>query len=77
MLKKISDNTYWLKLSRHLRTSDVFNAMHLIPYVDSSSNKASNLRESVSYPGEDDVAIFATYYLEKLGWANHDRNQHN
>ena len=49
VIKKINLNAYRLKLSSHLRTTNVFNVKHLIPYVGDSSSReddAGNLRLS-------------------------------
>ena len=38
IVEKINPNAYRLKLSSHLRTVDVFNVKHLIPYCGDSSD---------------------------------------
>ncbi|KAL4180938.1 hypothetical protein AMTRI_Chr12g268600 [Amborella trichopoda] len=67
ILKKINDTAYKLKLPIHMRTSDVFNVMHLIPYAgDSSNDEELNSRTSSLQPGKDDaVEIIALYYQEQ------------
>ena len=37
IVEKINPNAYRLKLSSNIRTTDVFNVKHLIPYVGHSS----------------------------------------
>lgn len=37
VLKRINDNAYQIELPNHLRTSDVFNVKHLLPYYGESS----------------------------------------
>ena len=46
-VREINDNANKLKLPSHIKTSDVFNAHHLIPYHgDSSSEDDANSRTS-------------------------------
>lgn len=78
ILKKINDKAYKLKLPSHLRTSDVFNVKHLIPYVnDSSDDKASNSMTEFFQPRENDVDVLAMDYLEKVDQVNRCQNRHN
>ncbi|KAL4200467.1 hypothetical protein AMTRI_Chr03g56650 [Amborella trichopoda] len=67
ILKKINDSAYKLKLPSHMRTSDVFNVKHLIPYAgDTSSDEELNSRTSSLQPSEDDaVEIIVLDYLER------------
>ncbi|GKE03446.1 putative reverse transcriptase domain-containing protein [Tanacetum coccineum] len=53
IVKKINSNAYRLKLSSHIRCSDVFNVKHLIPYHGDSSDDdiAMNSRTNFVYPG--------------------------
>ena len=44
IIEKINPNAYRVKLPSHIRTADVFNVKHLIPVIDSSSDKDSNSR---------------------------------
>ena len=39
IVEKINPNTYRLKLPSHIRTVDIFNVKHLLPYFGDSSNK--------------------------------------
>ncbi len=51
-LKRINDDAYQVKLLSHLKTPDVFNVKHLVPYIgDSSKNEAFNRRRVLSSPG--------------------------
>ncbi|KAL4193082.1 hypothetical protein AMTRI_Chr06g175140 [Amborella trichopoda] len=44
-LMKINDNTYQLKLSSHIHTSDVFNVKYFIPYCgDTFDDEPPNSR---------------------------------
>jgi len=57
VLRKINDNAYQLKLPSHLRTSDVFNVKHLLPYHgDPVHDDNSNSRSSSFQCRQDDVA---------------------
>ncbi|KAL4191095.1 hypothetical protein AMTRI_Chr07g79080 [Amborella trichopoda] len=72
ILKKISDNAYKIKLTSHMRTSDVFNVKHLIPFVgDTSNDKELNSRMSSLQPREDDAVEIIS--LDYLGRSDHDR----
>lgn len=78
VLKKINDNTYKLKLPKHLWTSNMFNVKHMILYIgDSSGDKSSKSRTSFFQPEEDDIDTLATDYLEKPDWAKRDKNRCN
>ena len=57
IIEKINPNAYRLKLPTHIRTADVFNVKHLIPYFgDSSDDDAiGNLRANFLHPGENDA----------------------
>ena len=39
IVEKINPNTYRLKLPSHIRTVDIFNVKHLLPYFGDSSNE--------------------------------------
>ena len=45
ILEKINPNAYRLKLPSHMRTSDVFNVKHLVPYRGENSNPNSKLED--------------------------------
>ena len=45
ILEKINPSAYWLKLPSHMRTSDVFNVKHLVPYRGENSNPDSKLED--------------------------------
>ena len=34
IMKKINSNAYQLKLPSHIKTSDVFNVKHLVPFIE-------------------------------------------
>ena len=59
IVKKINANTYQLKLPNHIKTSDVFNIKHLVPFIDDSSEEDVNSRVNSLQPGEDDVDRYA------------------
>ncbi|KAH7564967.1 hypothetical protein JRO89_XS09G0093600 [Xanthoceras sorbifolium] len=71
ILEKINQNAYRLKLPTHIRTHDVFNIKHLIPfYGDSSNDKVlGNSRSNFLQPGENDAAAIDDMALEFIeGW---------
>ncbi|KAI9160080.1 hypothetical protein LWI28_003709 [Acer negundo] len=69
IVEKINPNAYRLKLPSHIRTHNVFNVKHLIPFHGDSSDDdtAINSRTNFLQPGENDaVDQLALDYLE--GW---------
>ena len=69
-MEKINPNAYRLNLPSHIRTHNVFNVKHLIPFHGDSSDDdtAVNSRTNFLQPGENDTAVdqLALDYLE--GW---------
>jgi len=58
IIEKINSNAYRLKLPSHIRTTDVFNVKHLVPFHGGSSSKDADFSNSwpnSSQHGEDDV----------------------
>ncbi|KAI3709992.1 hypothetical protein L2E82_39765 [Cichorium intybus] len=57
ILEKINPNAYRLKLPSHVRTADVFNVKHLIPFHDDSSDDDldQNSRANFVHPGGNDA----------------------
>ncbi|KAK9083428.1 hypothetical protein Scep_029899 [Stephania cephalantha] len=53
VLEKINPNAYRLKLPSHIRTADVFNVKHLVPYYGDTSDDDNSRANSV-HPGEND-----------------------
>ena len=68
IIEKINPNAYRLKLPNHIRTADVFNVKHLIPFNGDNSEDDNedflNSRPNSFSPGEDDVDSIALRYLE-------------
>ncbi|PKI36368.1 hypothetical protein CRG98_043241, partial [Punica granatum] len=65
VIEKINSNAYRLKLPSHIRTVDVFNVKHLVPYIGDSSDDDDSRSNSL-HPGENDaVENLASRYLEK------------
>ena len=64
---KINFNAYRLLLPSHIRTADVFNVKHLVPFIEDSSNDSDSRPNSV-HPGENDVGIEeqAIRFMEKI-----------
>ncbi|CAL1406753.1 unnamed protein product [Linum trigynum] len=68
IIEKINPNAYSLNLPSHIRTSDVFNVKHLVPFAGDDSD-GDNSRANSVHPGEDDaVEEMASRFLER-----HDR----
>ncbi|KAI9156095.1 hypothetical protein LWI28_000413 [Acer negundo] len=71
ILEKINPNAYRLKLPSHIRTHDMFNVKHLIPFLgDSYSDDAvENSRTNFLQPGENDAVAMEHMALEYMeGW---------
>ena len=69
IIEKINSNAYHLKLPSHIKTTDVFNVKHLVPFRgDSSSGDEDELnsRPNSLQLGEDDVDRIADSYLGRL-----------
>jgi hypothetical protein len=64
IIAKINPNAYWLKLPSHIKTSDVFNVKHLIPFIEDSSEEDANSRTNSLQPGEDDVDQIASEFMK-------------
>jgi hypothetical protein len=64
-VKKINPNTYQLKLPNHIKTLDVFNVKHLVPFIEDSSEEDENSRANSVQPGEDDIDQDALEYMRK------------
>ena len=66
IVEKINSNAYRLKMPCHIRTADVFNVKHLVPFTGDSSDDSDSRPNSV-HPGENDVGIEkqAIRFLEK------------
>ena len=58
-------NAYHLKLPSHIKTSDVFNIKHRVPFIDDSLDEDTNSRANSLKLGEDDVARDAWEYMRK------------
>jgi hypothetical protein len=55
IIAKINPSAYRLKLPSHIKTSDVFNVKHLVPFIEDSSKEDANSRTNSLQLGEDDV----------------------
>ena len=74
IFEKINPNAYRLKLSSLIRTTNVFNVKHLIPYMGDSSlgdDDAVNSRANFLLPGRNDAEQKAIDYLE--AWDSQNR----
>ena len=68
VIEKINPNAYHLKLPSHVRTADVFNVKHLIPFTGDSSDDDAvlNSRSNFLSPGENDVDQAALDFLDRF-----------
>ena len=68
VLEKINPNAYRLKLPSHVRTVDVFNVKHLIPFTSDSSDDdvVLNSRSNFLSPGGNDVDQAALKFLDRF-----------
>ena len=67
IIEKINPNAYRLKLPSHVRTADVFNVKHLIPFRgDSSSEDDANSRANFFLEGEDDAVAMEDEYFRRF-----------
>ncbi|PKI62899.1 hypothetical protein CRG98_016736 [Punica granatum] len=65
VVEKINPNAYRLKFPCHIRTADVFNVNHPIPYAGDSSDDDDSMANSLNL-GENDAAEDMTNrYLKK------------
>ena len=67
IVENINPNAYRLNLLSHIRTADVFNVKHLIPYVGDSSSgddDATNLRANFLHHGGNNAERLGIAYLE-------------
>ena len=68
IVDKINPNAYCLKLPSHIKTADVFNVKHLIPFYGDYSDDdadADNSRSNFLYPGENDAEEQALKFMER------------
>jgi hypothetical protein len=71
IVKKINTNAYQLKLPSHIKTTDVYNIKHIVPFIDDSSEEDTKSRANSPQPGEDDVdLVLGNHPGEMLKW-NH------
>ena len=56
IVEKINSNAYRLKLPSHIRTANVFNVKHLVPFTGDSSDDSDLMPNSI-HPRENDVGI--------------------
>ena len=56
IVEKINSNAYRLMLPSHIRTADIFNVKHLVPFIGDSLDDSDSRSKSV-HPGENDMGI--------------------
>ena len=68
VVEKINPNAYRLKLPSHVRTADVFNVKHLIPFTADSSDEddGSNSWPNFLSPGGNDVDQMALAFMDEF-----------
>jgi hypothetical protein len=64
IIEKINPNACRLKLPSHIKTSNVFNVKHLVPFIEDSSEEDANSRTNSLQPGEDDVDQIASEFMK-------------
>ncbi|GER30607.1 gag-pol polyprotein [Striga asiatica] len=66
IIEKINPNAYRLRLPSHVRTSDVFNVKHLVPfYGDNSTDESgTDSRANPLQPGENDADESGLLFLD-------------
>jgi hypothetical protein len=63
IIENINLNAYQLKLPSHIKTSDVFNVKHHVPFISDSSYGDTNSRANSLQPGENDVDHIASEFM--------------
>jgi hypothetical protein len=63
IIQKFNSNTYRLKLPNHIKTSNVFNVKHLVPFIEYSLDVDANSRMNSLQPREDDVDQIASEFM--------------
>ncbi|KAK3228401.1 hypothetical protein Dsin_000282 [Dipteronia sinensis] len=69
VLEEINSNAYRLKVLCHIRTVDVFNVKHLMPYFEESSSEDTDCTSrstSLHLEGDDMAVVAAMDYLERM-----------
>jgi hypothetical protein len=64
IIAKINPNAYRLKLPSHIKTSNVFNVKHLVPFIEDSLEEDANSRTNFLQLGEDDVDQIASEFIK-------------
>jgi hypothetical protein len=67
VIEKINPDTYQLKHSSHIKTADIFNVKHLVPFIEDSSDVDANSRTNSLQPGEEDVDQIALEFMRMNG----------
>ncbi|XP_038680948.1 uncharacterized protein LOC119981878 [Tripterygium wilfordii] len=70
IIEKNNSNAYQLKLPNHVKTYDVFNVKHLVPFVASPSLLSTALLSRMTFcqPGEDDADGMAWPCVMRMNW---------
>ncbi|KAB2615324.1 hypothetical protein D8674_021912 [Pyrus ussuriensis x Pyrus communis] len=64
--RDINPNAHSLKLLSHIRTSNVFNVKHLIPFKgDNEDTRTANLGTNFLQLGEDDAYMMASSFMDR------------
>ncbi|GKD42886.1 hypothetical protein Tco_1267531, partial [Tanacetum coccineum] len=70
IVEKINSNAYRLMLHSHVRTSDVFNVKHIIPFVgdslDDDDAAVPDSRSNHLYPRGNDAVQFEEDFMQNL-----------
>lgn len=65
IVEKINPNAYQLKLPSHIKTSDVFNVKHIVPYTRDSLDYNANSMMNSLQPREDNVDKTTFDFMKK------------
>ncbi|GJU46789.1 hypothetical protein Tco_1204055, partial [Tanacetum coccineum] len=66
IVEKINPNAYRLRLPSHVRTHDVFNVKHLVPFMGDSSDEDDavlNSRSNLLYRGGNDAVQLEEVFM--------------
>jgi hypothetical protein len=67
IIEKFNPNAYWLKLPSHIKTFDVFNVKHLVPFIEYSLDVDANSRTNSLQTGEEDMDQIVSEFMGTNG----------
>ena len=75
--EKVNSKPYRLRLLGHIRTADIFNVKHLVPYNGNSALEDEgvlNLRPNSEQPGENDTMNYEWNFMNHF---DHPKKNNN